>query len=153
MPRAELHKGGGWVGRFYVESKANILAMHLLREYSTTQPRVAQDEGALGDRKLLQISEYINANIDQDIQLADLAQLVGISQFHFSCLFKQSMKVAAARRACQAVTQNNKIFCRRSFTVWLQSSQSFEQAISPANRDDTQNLPSNLNLLGLCRRV
>ncbi|AFZ32375.1 transcriptional regulator, AraC family [Gloeocapsa sp. PCC 7428] len=94
MLRAELHKGGGWVGRLYVESLANLLAVHLLREYSTTQPRVTHDGGGLGDRKLLQISEYINAHLDQDIQLADLAQLVGMSQFHFSRLFKQSMKLS-----------------------------------------------------------
>jgi len=94
MLRAELHQGGGWVGRLYIESLANVLAVHLLRQYSTTQRRVALYEGGLGDRKLLQISEYINAHLDQDIQLADLAELVGISQFHFSRLFKQSMKVS-----------------------------------------------------------
>ncbi|WP_143167760.1 hypothetical protein [Chroogloeocystis siderophila] len=76
--RAELHKSGGCVGQLYVESLANLLTVHLLREYSTRQPRVAHDGGGLGDRKLnyckLQISEYINAHLAQDIQLADLAQ-------------------------------------------------------------------------------
>jgi AraC family transcriptional regulator len=69
MLRSELHKGGGWVGRLYVESLANVLAVHLLRQYSTTQPRVPSYQGGLGDRKILQISEYIQTHIDQDIKL------------------------------------------------------------------------------------
>jgi AraC family transcriptional regulator len=92
--RSELHKGGGWVGQLYVESLANVLAVHLLRQYSTAQPRIALYEGGLGDRKILQISEYIHAHLDQSIKLADLADVAGMSQFHFSRLFKQSMGIS-----------------------------------------------------------
>jgi AraC family transcriptional regulator len=93
--RDELHKGGGvgqlYVGQLYVESLANVLAVNLLRGYATQPARVAVYEGGLGDRRLLQISEYINAHLDQEIKLADLARVAGISQFHFSRLFKQSL--------------------------------------------------------------
>ncbi|GET41542.1 helix-turn-helix domain-containing protein [Microseira wollei] len=92
--RAELHKGGGWVGRLYVESLANVLAVNLLREYSTTQPRVPIYQGGLSDRQILQVSEYISVNLDRDIKLADLAAIAGVSQFHFSRLFKQSMGIS-----------------------------------------------------------
>ncbi|WP_333324475.1 MULTISPECIES: AraC family transcriptional regulator [unclassified Microcoleus] len=34
-------------------------------------------------------AEYINEHLNQDIKLADLAQLLGMSQFHFSHLLKQ----------------------------------------------------------------
>lgn len=91
--RSELHKGG-WVGQLYVESLANVLAVHLLRQYSTAQPRIALYEGGLGDRKILQISEYIHAHLDQSIKLADLADVAGMSQFHFSRLFKRSMGIS-----------------------------------------------------------
>ncbi|MGF1525156.1 MAG: AraC family transcriptional regulator [Leptolyngbyaceae cyanobacterium] len=94
MLRSELHKGGGWMGQLYIESLANVLAVHLLREYSTAQPCVALYDGGLGDRKLLQVSDYIREYLDQDIKLEDLANLVGISQFHFSRLFKQSMGIS-----------------------------------------------------------
>ncbi len=70
--RSELHKGGGWVGQLYVESLANVLAVHLLRQYSTAQPRIALYEGGLGDRKILQISEYIHAHLNQSIKLGCL---------------------------------------------------------------------------------
>lgn len=92
--RSELHKGGGWVGKLYVESLANVLAVHLLRQYSTVRPRIALYEGGLGDRKILQISEYIHAHLDQPIKLADLADVAGMSQFHFSRMFKQSMGIS-----------------------------------------------------------
>lgn len=89
--RAELHKGDGWVGQLYVESLANVLAINLLRDYSAAKPRIAVYEGGLGDRKILQISDFIHAHLDQSIKLADLAEVAGMSQFHFSRMFKQAM--------------------------------------------------------------
>ena len=91
--RNEMHEGDGWVGRLYVESLANVLAINLLREYSAAQHRVALYEGGLGDRKILQISDYIQAHLDQSIKLTDLAKVAGMSQYHFSRLFKQSMGI------------------------------------------------------------
>ena len=96
--KAELYKGGGGIGRLYAESLANVLAAHLLREYSNTQPRIAQYEKKLGgfakqrlhERKLLEVSDYIHVHLDQDIKLIDLANVASVSQFHFSRLFKQS---------------------------------------------------------------
>jgi len=92
MLLAEL-KHGGPAGRLYVESLTNVLAVHLLRNYSAAQPCVAPYKGGLSDRQLLQVTDYINAHLAEDIKLTDLAQLVGISQFHFSRLFKQSIGV------------------------------------------------------------
>jgi AraC family transcriptional regulator len=91
--RAELHKGDGWVGQLYVESLANVLAINLLRDYLAAKPRVALYEGGLGDRKILQISDYVQAHLDQPIKLSDLSEVAGMSQFHFSRMFKQSMGI------------------------------------------------------------
>jgi AraC family transcriptional regulator len=81
-------------GRLYIESLANILAVHLLRQYSAPKPQLSVYEGGLPERQLLQVLEYINEHLNQDIRLADLAQLLGMSQFHFSHLFKQSIGTA-----------------------------------------------------------
>jgi AraC family transcriptional regulator len=93
MLLSELRNGGP-AGRLYVESLTNVLAVHLLRNYSATQPCVALYDGGLSDRQLLQVTDYINDHLAQDIQLPDLARLLEISQFHFSRLFKQSMGIA-----------------------------------------------------------
>ncbi len=81
-------------GRLYIESLTNVLAVHLLRQYAAAKPRLAIYEGGLPERQLLQVLEYINEHLNQDIKLADLAQLLGMSQFHFSHLFKQSIGTA-----------------------------------------------------------
>lgn len=81
-------------GRLYIDSLTNVLAVHLLRQYSTSKPRLAIYESGLPERQLLQVLEYINEHLDQDIKLADLAQLLGMSQFHFSHLFKQAIGTA-----------------------------------------------------------
>ncbi|WP_337906990.1 helix-turn-helix domain-containing protein [Iningainema tapete] len=112
--RSELHNRSGWVGRLYIESLANVLAVNLLREYSTTQPRVAVYKGGLGDRKILQVSEYINAYLDQEIKLADLANLAGVSQFHFSRLFKQSMGISPHQYLLQQRVERAKQLLKKS---------------------------------------
>ena len=80
-------------GKLYIESLVNVLAVNLLRQYSTTQPRLAIYEGGLSERQLLQVLEYINEYLDREIKLADLAQLLDMSQFHFSYLFKRSLGI------------------------------------------------------------
>jgi AraC family transcriptional regulator len=81
-------------GRLYIESLANVLAVHLLRQYTAAKPRLTMYEGGLPQRQLLQVLKYIHESLDQDIKLADLAALLSMSQFHFSHLFKQSIGTA-----------------------------------------------------------
>ncbi|MEM6352224.1 MAG: AraC family transcriptional regulator [Cyanobacteria bacterium P01_D01_bin.14] len=79
----------------YLDSLANVLAVNLLKQYATTQPRsLPTYEGGLPQRQLLYVLDYIDAHLDQDIKLASLAQLLDMSQFHFSHLFKQSIGIS-----------------------------------------------------------
>jgi AraC family transcriptional regulator len=75
----------------YIDSLANVLAVRLLRQYSTSKPRLAIYEGGLPQRQLLRVFDYIDAHLERDVKLADLARLLGMSQFHFSHMFKQSI--------------------------------------------------------------
>ncbi|MBW4518464.1 MAG: AraC family transcriptional regulator [Scytolyngbya sp. HA4215-MV1] len=81
-------------GRLYIDSLANVLAVHLLRQYASVTPHLSIYQGGLPERQLLQILEYINEHLEQEIKLADLAALLNMSQFHFSHLFKQSIGIA-----------------------------------------------------------
>jgi AraC family transcriptional regulator len=94
MLRAELYQGKGGMGQLYVESLANALTVNLLRDYSGTKPDIVIYEGGLSDRNLVRVTEYINEHLTQSIQLQDLATYLGISQFHFSRLFKQSTGIS-----------------------------------------------------------
>lgn len=107
MLLAEL-KHGGPAGRLYVESLTNLLAVHLLRHHSAIQPRVALPYGGLGERQLIKVRDYISDRLAQDIKLSDLAELLGMSQFHFSRLFKQSMAIAPYQYVLQQRVEKAK---------------------------------------------
>jgi AraC family transcriptional regulator len=91
MLYSELKNGSGWGGKLYIESLTNALAVNLLRDYSVTIHSISLYPGGLSDRQLLLITDYINDNLATEIKLSNLAELVGLSQFHFSRLFKKSM--------------------------------------------------------------
>jgi len=103
--------------QLYVDSLANILAVNLLRQFAITQPQLPIYEGGLPQRQLMTILDYIEANLDQEIKLAHLAQLLGMSQFHFSHLFKQAMGLSPyqyllkqrVERAKQLLKQTNRL--------------------------------------------
>jgi len=87
-------RNDGLAGLLYVESLTNLLAVQLLRDYSVLQPCINLYEGGLTDSQRLQVTDYIHDRLADEIQLSDLADLLGLSQFHFSRLFKQSMGVS-----------------------------------------------------------
>ena len=84
-------KSGNVGEKLYVDSLTNVLAVHLLRQYAIANPRLTTYEGGLPRYQLLQVLDYIHEHLDHSIKLSDLAQLLNMSQFHFSHLFKQSM--------------------------------------------------------------
>ncbi|WP_316431978.1 AraC family transcriptional regulator [Leptolyngbya sp. NK1-12] len=78
-------------GKLYVESLSNVLAIHLLRQYAAPNSRLIVYESGLSERQILQVVEYINEHLHQDIKLSDLAALLSISESHLSHQFKQSI--------------------------------------------------------------
>lgn len=76
--------------QMYIESLSNMLAVHLLRHYSTSRAKVAEYTGGLPLYKLKQVTDYIDTYLANDISLGELASSVKLSQSHFSHLFRQS---------------------------------------------------------------
>ena len=77
--------------QLYLDSLANVLAVNLLRNHATTKPRLPVYQGGLSPGQIPQVLDYIDANLEETIQLKNLAQLLDMSQFHFSRLFKKSI--------------------------------------------------------------
>lgn len=100
--------------RLYVDSLANVLAVNLLRSHATVQPTVPTYEGGLPPYQLRQILDYIDAHLDQEIKLERLAQLLDISQFHFSRLFKQSIGLSPYRYLMQQRVERAKHLLKTS---------------------------------------
>lgn len=77
-------------GKLYAESLVNTLAVHLLRHYSTDSLVDDLQFGGLPAHKLRRVTEFIEENLDQDLELAEIAQAVELSPYHFARSFKQT---------------------------------------------------------------
>ncbi|MBD2083438.1 AraC family transcriptional regulator [Trichocoleus sp. ST-U3] len=87
--KAELEIDG-LSDRLYAESMANALTVHLLRHYSTRRREIQACSGRLPSHKLQQAIDYIQAHLAEDVSLEAIATELGMSQYHFARLFKQS---------------------------------------------------------------
>ena len=95
-------------GRLYGEAMGTALAVHLLKTYTTLQSTPFQSEDGLPQHKLTQVLEYIQAHLDQDIRLTDLAALTGVSQYHFCRLFKRSLGATPHQYVLQQRIERSK---------------------------------------------
>jgi AraC family transcriptional regulator len=111
--RQELESGkiGGYL---LIDSLKTTLAIHLLRNYCTTQPRLSSYRDGLSKSKLQQVTEYINEHLDQDIKLIELAAIAQISPYHFLRLFKQSMGIAPHQYILQRRIDRAKYLLKES---------------------------------------
>ena len=77
-------------GRLYVESLANVLAIHLFRHYTKGLTREETASGGLSGKRLRRAMEFIRENLEKDLSLSEIASSAGMSPFHFARAFKQS---------------------------------------------------------------
>lgn len=85
----------------YAESLFNALLMHLLRDYCHKETRFEQTSKGLPSHKLKQALQYIHHNLDGNIKIKDIATLLGISQYYFCRLFRESTGIAPYRYVIQ----------------------------------------------------
>ncbi|MBW4451761.1 MAG: AraC family transcriptional regulator [Nostoc indistinguendum CM1-VF10] len=84
----------GFDSSLYIESAVNLLAVHLLKRYSTQKFIIREYTGGLPKHKLKEAIAHINDNLDQNLSLAEIAAIAQISPHYFASLFKQSMGIA-----------------------------------------------------------
>jgi AraC family transcriptional regulator len=113
MVKAEL-ESPGVCNRLYIDSLATMLAMRLLRQYSTQPILLHQWGDALPKSKLIQAITYINDNLSEDLSLAAIASSVGMSFSYFSKLFKGSTGVTVHQYVLQRRMENAKRLLARS---------------------------------------
>jgi AraC family transcriptional regulator len=87
--KAELETGC-LGGRVYGESLATALAVQLLQKYRIGAPRFPLYSGGLSKTNLRRAIEYIHDHLRENPTLADIAETVNLSPYHFARLFKQS---------------------------------------------------------------
>ena len=107
-----------WGNRLYLDSLANLLAIHLLRNYTSQPLRRSKPEPGLGKLALNQVLDYIDAHLEQEIQLADLAQVTNLNPCYFSSLFKHSMGISPWQYVMQQrVEHAKKLLNQHHFSI------------------------------------
>ena len=76
--------------QFYAESMATALAAHLLRFYSTRKHQFKQYHDGLPFYRLRKVTDFMQSHLTENISLEAIAAELGMSQFYFCRLFKQT---------------------------------------------------------------
>jgi AraC family transcriptional regulator len=84
----ELMANGTGGGRLAAESLANLLAVHLIRKASGPRRPAGRSDGALPQRKLRAVVEYIEEHFDASPTLEQMAAVAHLSAYHFARQFK-----------------------------------------------------------------
>lgn len=91
--KAEMREGGP-LSRLRVDALAQDLGIHLLRQHSSlqgTRPLSNLDRGRLAPWQVKRATEFLMANLEEDVSLQALADTVRLSAFHFARAFKASL--------------------------------------------------------------
>ncbi|BAU14888.1 transcriptional regulator, AraC family [Leptolyngbya sp. NIES-3755] len=83
----------GFASRLYGESLANTLIVHLAEHYSNRRILIQEYTNGLSRSRLRCVIDYIEAHLDQDLGLSELAAIAKMSPHYFSQLFKQATGV------------------------------------------------------------
>ena len=80
-------------GTLLVDTLRVSLSAHLLRHYSSLSGKrleLPSTNGTLDGRRLDQVQEFIDANIERNIKIDELAEIACLSPYHFARTFKAS---------------------------------------------------------------
>jgi AraC family transcriptional regulator len=94
MMQAEEHAGAPG-GRLFADSLASALAVRLIALQSPA--KTVPPARALPAWRLRRVIEYVDAHLDRNLTLAELAAVADFSPSHFKALFKQAAGVPVHR--------------------------------------------------------
>ena len=77
-------------GRLFLDSVEQALAVALVKGYAVERRSVLTHRGGLGSARLRRIKEFVDARIEDELTLCEMAQAVELSPAHFSRMFRKS---------------------------------------------------------------
>jgi len=77
-------------GRLFLDSVEQALAVALVNDYAVRHLSLQTHRGGLGSARLRRIKEFIDAKIEDDLTLCEMAQAVELSTAYFSRMFRKS---------------------------------------------------------------
>lgn len=111
--RAEL-ESGKIGGNLLIDSLKTTIAIHLLRNYCTTQPKLSSYTDGLSPTTLQRVVDYVHEHLNQDVTLIKLAAFAQISPYHFLRLFKQKTGVTPHQYILQQRIEKAKYLLQHS---------------------------------------
>jgi AraC family transcriptional regulator len=109
--KANLESPGVY-DRLYIESMATAISAHLLQHYSTQKLKAQNYSNGLPQTQLRQVTEYINEHSAQNPSLMQMAEIVQMSPYYFSRLFKQSTGLTPHQYLLKCRTEQAKRLLR-----------------------------------------
>jgi AraC family transcriptional regulator len=77
-------------GRLFLDSVEQAMAVALVNGHAVRHRPVQIYRGGLGSARLRKIKELVQAKMEDDLSLDEMAQLVGLSTAHFARMFRKS---------------------------------------------------------------
>ena len=129
-------------GRMFVETGSLALAARLVHKYcdSGSYTLTAPASHPLGHMRLRRVLDYISANVADEVTLADLARVAGLSTFHFARMFTLAIGVSPQRyvsrmrleKAMAEIVAARLPLARIAFNARFSSQASFTRAFRRA---------------------
>ncbi len=77
-------------GRLFLDSVEQAIAVALVKDYAVRHRPVEIYRGGLGAGRVRRIKELVDAKMEDDLSLDEMAQSVGLSTAHFARMFRKS---------------------------------------------------------------
>src|SRR5215471_18018932 len=77
-------------GRLFLDSVEQAMAVALVKDHAVKHRPVQMYRGGLGPARLRRIKELVDAKMEDDLGLDEMAQSVGLSTAHFARMFRKS---------------------------------------------------------------
>jgi AraC family transcriptional regulator len=104
--------------RLYIDSLTTALAAHLITRYSTIEAKLPTFLGGLPKFSLEKVLDYIDVHLNQEITLLQLADSIGMSQYYFCRLFKQSLGITPHQYLLQQrVERAKQLLLKHEFPI------------------------------------
>jgi AraC family transcriptional regulator len=94
--------------RIAITQAGEMLTTYLAARCSEYQPRALFIRGGLAPVVLRRVQEYVEAHLEQDLTIEDLAAVAGLSPYHFARAFKRSTGFGPYRYVLRRRTERAK---------------------------------------------
>ena len=104
----------GFLDRILADALSTTLAVQITRRFVEPSAIALAPSNGLSPERLRRVRDYIEAHLDDQLSLTDLAGVACLSPYHFSRSFKQAVGVGPQRYVIQRRLEHAKTLLRRT---------------------------------------